>query len=743
MHKLLERQLKKHFGSAAGVPAELTRFVTAVNEAYEQADTDRRLLERSLDLTSQELLEANAELRRDTAQLEKRVARRTRELERSNTSLAREVAERRAAETALRASEQRYQTLADHSPTGIFHTDADGRILYVNRKWSEITGLAAGQVRGQDWIRGLQPADRVRAVGDWRLGSGDPVPLREGEFRTLRPDGRSVWMVVNAVALHDEEGAISGYVGTVIDVTERRRAEQTIRRSEEKYRAVFEGSKDTIYISTPEGQLVDINPAGVELFGYDSKAEMLRLDVARHLYLRPEDRQHVVDRLSRDGVIKDLELEVKRKNGDRLTVLATATAVRDDHGKIFAFRGILRDVTGQRELERQLQQAQKMEALGRLAGGVAHDFNNLLTAIIGYADLALLTTPPGDGAHGHCLEIKAAAQRGGDLTRQLLAVSRRQMLQPKVLSLNDVVLGMEALLRRLIGEHIELVSDLEPELGAVRADPGQLEQVLLNLVINARDAMPDGGTLNLRTRNVEIEPGAVQAPVGLSPGAHVWLLVEDTGVGIEDAIRDRVFEPFFTTKRGVGSGLGLATVYGIVQQSGGRIELESAAGQGSAFGIYLPRVEGKPQPLVAPAVPARAAPGSETILLVEDEQAVRQALARFLRTQGYRVLTAADGVAGLETARQHEGAIDLLLSDVVMPRMNGLELARRLLRERGDLKVLLMSGYAETGHVADDALEPPESAFLQKPFTTEALAVRLRQFFDQPQPTSQASATRG
>ncbi len=658
MHKLLSRQLKRLFGDAERVPEELAAFVAAIDSAYHQADADRELLERSLDLTSEELLEANTELRLDRHDLEQRVAARTAELLAANRKLEREIVERRTAERRLRVSELRFQTLADNSPTGIFHSDAAGRTVYVNRAWCEIAGMEAEQAAGNGWQQAIHPEDRERKLADWAEALERGVPVSGGEYRMLLPDGSEKWVVGQAVPLRDGEGAISGFVGTLTDITERRLAEEAIRRSEQKFRTLFEESQDTIYISTPEGRLLDINPAGVRLFGYDSAREMLEVDLTTQVYLRSEERAEMLRELSQKGYVQDLELRVQTKQGKRLTVLATASAERDESGRVVSMRGMLRDVTGQRDLENQLRQAQKMEAVGRLAGGVAHDFNNLLTAILGYADLMALALPDDSPLRHNADEIKAAAQRGADLTRQLLAFSRRQVLAPETLDLNQTVTTIEKLLRRLIGEDIELVIELDPGLGAVRADPSQIEQVLLNLGVNARDAMPDGGVLTLRTGNVEVKSREAVSALGLGEGAYVMLAIEDSGVGIDEEIRDQIFEPFFTTKsRSKGTGLGLATVYGIVRQSGGQIEVQSEPGRGSRFRILLPRVEGEPTATRPVARSLGMPQGDETVLLVEDEPAVREYLRSLLCRLGYMVVVAGDGVRALEVAAPLDGRV--------------------------------------------------------------------------------------
>jgi two-component system cell cycle sensor histidine kinase/response regulator CckA len=381
-----------------------------------------------------------------------------------------------------------------------------------------------------------------------------------------------------------------------------------------------------------------------------------------------------------------------------------------------------------RGLEQQLLLSQKLEAVGRLAGGVAHDFNNVLTAILGSTELLLLDTPPGASHREELDIIRDAAVRAQELIRQLLAFSERQVLNPVVLDLNRLVKNVNKMLRRLIGEDIALVTTLAPDLGAVRADPGQIEQVLVNLAVNARDAMPQGGQLAIATQHVDIANGSVAGPV--PPGRYVLLRVTDTGVGMDHETQLRVFDPFFTTKpRGKGSGLGLATVHGIVRQSGGAITVESAPGAGATFRIYLPRVTAPLDPVAASAVVTAPARGSETVLLAEDEELVRIMARKVLEQAGYRVLATAGGAEALTIAAGHDGPIHLLLTDVVMPEMSGRELMRRLIARRPEVRVLYMSGYADEA-IAQHGVLDPGTAFMQKPFTPGALARRVREVLD-------------
>lgn len=371
-----------------------------------------------------------------------------------------------------------------------------------------------------------------------------------------------------------------------------------------------------------------------------------------------------------------------------------------------------------------------MEAVGRLAGGVAHDFNNLLTAISGHAQILLEDLPADDPARADIEEISRAADRAADLTRQLLAFSRKQMLRPQVLDPNALIGEIQKMLRRLIGEDIELITRLAPDLGAVRADPGQLEQVIMNLAVNARDAMPTGGRLLIETRNVELGEDDARRLAPLQPGPHVVLIVSDTGAGMDESTRERIFEPFFTTKeKGKGTGLGLSTVYGIVQQSGGHIWVYSEPGQGTTFKIYLPRVDARPEAAPAPSDADGAHNGREVVLLVEDEDAVRSLARRILEKRGYTVLTARTGPEALRIAERHDGPIHLILTDVVMPEMSGRELAERIAPTRPDARTLFMSGYTEDDVLRRGVLNEG-AAFLEKPFTPSALAQKVREVLD-------------
>ncbi len=740
MHSLLDRQIKKTLASLKELSPEIEALLELIDDTYMQTDLDRTLLERALELTSEELLAANDELRAQRAELEREVNDRTAELVDTSTELRVEVAERAVIEQALRESDQRYRALAEYSVTGIFHSDPEGRTLYVNQAWSDITGLSMEDALGDGWQTAIHPADRNFKVSEWNKAMEVQRPMRGREYRILRPDSSILWVEGYAVPLLNDSGEILGYVGSIYDISAQKEALEIVQESEEKYRTLFEQSHDVVYISTLDGHFIDINPAGVELFGFDSKEELLAADLGRDLYEDPEERKRLVAVLLEKGSVQAVELNLKTRDGRPLIVLASINTIVDDHGEATAFRGILHDVTATKQLERELRQSQKMEAVGRLAGGVAHDFNNLLTAVIGYADLIAMTLPEGSSLGRHAEEIKAVSKRGAALTHQLLSFGRRQALQPKIVSVNKSVEEMNTLLRRLIPTNVELEVELRASDDFIKADPTQLEQIIINLVINARDAMPDGGVLRISTRSVDGKSTADKRLPLSGSGPWVQLVVRDTGSGIPEEIQDHIFEPFFSTKAdSKGTGLGLSTVYGAVQQNQGSIHLSSRIGRGTTFEIYFPTVDERPEAAGDETAPIADLHGSETILVAEDEPAVRSLLTNLLLQQGYEVLVAENGQEALELARSHAGGVDLLVSDIVMPKLNGIELARTLRKEVPGIRVGLLTGYAQSETVLDTVCD----FYLLKPFAPQILAQRVRQVLDEEvtSPVTPTSAT--
>jgi len=505
-----------------------------------------------------------------------------------------------------------------------------------------------------------------------------------------------------------------------------KRNEQALRRSEARYRSLVQSSVYGIYRASLQGRFLDVNPALISMLGYASAEEVLLLDPEKDVFANPEEQSQLFEQFRNTGRLDGIEVKWKRKDGSTITVRISGRAVASEDEPADVLEAIAEDVTERRALEEQFRQAQKMEAVGRLAGGVAHDFNNLLMVVSGYAEVILSKLEIGHPLADKARAIQQAADRATTLTRQLLAFSRKQLLELKVVDVNAIVSDMERLLRPLIGENVELVAKLAPDAGYTRADAGQLEQVLMNLVVNAKDAMPEGGSLTIQTENVLIDDSSRRGQTFIRPGNYVMLSVSDTGMGMDRETQSRIFEPFFTTKeKGKGTGLGLSTVYGIVKQSGGYVMVHSELGRGSTFHIYLPQVEGLAEKQTAPAARA-AAGGTETILLVEDEESVRQLVRDTLESKGYKVIDAENGEAGIRAAARHEGRIDLVITDVVMPGMGGREMAGEIVKTRPDAKVLYLSGYAEDAILSESGIENA-TAFLQKPFTLQNLSRKVRE----------------
>jgi PAS domain S-box-containing protein len=577
----------------------------------------------------------------------------------------------------------------------------------------------------------LERAGLVEVIGtpslDW-LG----VPLKVGE-RTLGV--LAVQSYSPGVRYGEREQRILQFVSTQVAMAiDRKRVEEEQRRQQEFLRQVIDLNPNLIFVKDWDGRFTLVNRALAELYGTSPDALVGRRDAdfnpnseeVEH-FLR-DDREAMTT--GRPKFILE-ETNTDARTGRRRWFQVIKVPLRSAEG-VPQVLGVATEITHRKELESQLRQAQKMEAVGQLAGGIAHDFNNVLTAVLGYTRLLLKEPALPTQARGDVQEIEQAARRAASLTQQLLAFSRKQMLQLTVLDVNEVVQGMRSLLRRLIGEHITLVATLDPRPMLVRADQGQLQQVIVNLSVNARDAMPAGGILTIATAAVDLGPSFVGPRPGSQAGPHILLQVTDTGMGMDAETRGRVFEPFFTTKAvGKGSGLGLATVYGIVKQSGGYIDVSSEPARGSVFTVYLPRVmDGVPASQeVPPAEPARA--GGETVLLAEDETGVRSLARRALQRFGYTVLEAGNGEEALRVAREYGDPIDLLLTDVVMPEMGGRELAQILTRERPTTRVLYTSGYPDTAGLQEEVRESVV-AYLPKPYTPEELAKKVREVLDAP-----------
>ena len=567
--------------------------------------------------------------------------------------------------------------------------------------------------------------DAYRSAFARSLSSDEPLDL---EVRLCTGDGKTRVCLARGMALRNSDGTVVRFVGTAQDITVRKDAE----RDRDRLMAAIEQAAEVVCVVNPDTTVRSVNSAFERLNGQARHTVVGRRLVDLHSVLSDIEPLRDLKGLPLGEIHWQGRLQSQRPDGGPCTLEITVSPVRDDSARSFDLVIVARDITRQLELEEQLLSAQKLEAIGRLAGGVAHDFNNLLTVILSCADLALEELSPQHGVWKEVKEIQKAGQRAAALTRQLLAFSRKQVLEPRILDVNKVVADMEDMLRRLIGEPIDLELCCRAEVGRVTADPSQLQQVVMNLAVNARDAMPNGGKLTIQTSDVEIDEDYVDKHVEMSKGHYVMLAVSDTGCGLDASTRARLFEPFFTTKeKGRGTGLGLSTVYGIVKQSGGNVLVYSEPEHGTTFKIYLPRSNAAVDEPTAGVSPprARVSTGNETVLLVEDEELVRQLAGRVLRTAGYRVLIAGDGQAALALAEQTPETIDLLLTDVVLPQLSGRQLAERLLLLRPQLRVLFMSGYTDEA-IAHHGVLIPGTRFIGKPFSIAGLTCKVREALD-------------
>ncbi|MGD2067363.1 MAG: PAS domain S-box protein [Gemmatimonadota bacterium] len=633
------------------------------------------------------------------------------------------------ARAALVEAEQRYRSLVGHNPYPVYGFDLEGHFVEANAAVERLLGYSLDQILGMPFLHIIAPDDRERAEEIFsRTLAGEPQTY---ELEVVHRDGRHLVIEGVSIPILGTAGVV-GIHGVARNVTAQRRAQAELREQWASYRTLFDSVTEGIYIHAPDGRFVDVNEAAAAMFGY-TRDEIIGETPAFISCTDRVDLDLAMEHVSRAlaGEPRYFSWWGRRKDGECFPMEVSLS-----RGRYFGrdvVIAVTRDVTETRRMERQLRQAQKMEAVGRLAGGVAHDFNNVLTAIQGHCELAIEDVRPADPVRKDLEEIRANADRAARLTRQLLAFSRRQMLHPEVLDPAVVLAEVKAMLARLIGEHIELSFDIDDGLWPVEVDRAQLEQVVMNLALNARDAMPSGGRLEVTLDNHVLTPEAATArPYEIRPGRWVRLCVSDTGAGMDAETVRHIFEPFFTTKdQGDGTGLGLATVYGIVKQSGGFIEVDSVPGRGTSFELLLPAV-GSEVSRPPDAGDERGGPRIElataTVLIVEDEAAVRSLGRRILERHGYRVLEAAHAQEALRMVEGETGTIDLLLTDLVMPGMSGRELIERLQHERPQLRALAMSGYSddEVGRAPGQAKLP----FLEKPFTPNALVAKVREILE-------------
>ena len=651
--------------------------------------------------------------------------------------LAVEAIAREGVESELKSSEERMRLAMQAAHIGLWNWD----IVHDEHVWSDtakaLLGLAANSSANFHVLTNcVHPDDRQKL---WAEINGAIQDKRDYfvEFRALWPDGSVHWQSAKGKVYFDEAGRAVRMTGITMDINERKLTEERLRLQA----AALEATANSIVITDGQGTILWTNPAFTQLTGYaaaEAFGQNLRiLDSGTH------DREFFAklwNEITCGGTWQG-EIVNRRKDGSFYTEEMTITPVRAGGAEITHFVAIKQDVSKRKQLEDQFRHAQKMDAVGRLAGGVAHDFNNALAVITSFAELIQMKLAPADALHRHVQQILKASERGASLTRQLLAFSRKQTIEPAVLDLNSIIADLDKMLYRLIGENIEISIKQSADLKAIKADHGQIEQIIVNLAVNARDAMPNGGKLLIETTNVELDDIYVRQHPYAKKGHYVMLAVSDTGSGMTKEIQAKIFEPFFTTKTiGKGTGLGLATVYGIVKQSEGYISVYSEVGEGTTFRIYFPQIEAiadLPRANPAPSRPLLG--GKETILLVEDEDSLREVTRDFLQGSGYKVLEAQNGQSAVDIAKRHRGPIDLLLTDVIMPGMSGRQLADQLIPARPEMKLVFMSGYTQD-LISHHGVLDPGTVLLEKPFGVESLLRKIREVLDhEPSQTTDSS----
>ena len=633
-------------------------------------------------------------------------------------------------EEDLRQSERFLTNVLASIQDGISILDTEFNIVRVNPRLESIMAHAMPVVGKKcfEAYHGLCAPCPICPARE-TLKTGEPasevVPVSE-------PNGEGIaWVEINTFPLVDSEtGKIEGVVEHARNISGRRRVEDALRESEERYRTLFDQSKDGVYMTTLDGKLLEANQAYLDLFGF-TKEEAQELDILE-IYPEPaaENRQRFRDAIEKTSSVKDYEIQLKTKDGRLIDCLSTSTLKRGPDGTILGYQGIVRDITEYKQLQNELIQAQKMEGIGALAGGLAHDFNNILTVVHGYAELLISDHDDGDPRLNDLYKIVEAAKAGSELVRSLLAFSRKSEIEQRPMNLNKQVEQMGKLLSRTIPKMINIETSLSAAPATITADPGQVGQVLMNLAINAKDAMPDGGTLTIETRNIMVDDEYCSTRLRLRPGAWVLLTVSDTGCGMNEETLDHIFEPFFTTKEvNVGTGLGLAVVYGIVKQHGGEIMCSSELGRGTTFSVYLPALEQHEPGPEATTVKDLPAGGNETILLVDDEASILSLGIKMLNRAGYTVLTASDGRAALEKYEQRGADISLVILDLVMPEMGGKQCLEKLLEMDPKAKVIISTGYSmdeQTKEVAESGAR----GLVRKPFQVSQMLKTLREVLD-------------
>jgi PAS domain S-box-containing protein len=624
--------------------------------------------------------------------------------------------------------EELFHLISENAADMIAVVDMKGNRLFNSLSYQKVLGYTQEELRASSAFEQIHPDDRetVKHAAEEAQRSGVGKTL---EYRLRHKDGTWLTLESTSSVILNAEGKPEKLVIVNRNITERKNSREALRRSEANFRSVVEDAPYGIYRASASGQFLQTNPALRQMLGYASAEELHSKELA-DIFLYAAEHHRLTELLTVSEEIKDIEMEWKRSDDTPVTLRCSGRRIDDEHGTPAYFEVFAEDVTEKRILEKQLRMAQKMEAIGRLSGGIAHDFNNYLGVIIGYSRVLKKALGEKSPLCEHALEIEKAGQRAASLTKQLLAFSRRQVLSPAVLSLNTMASEMESMLPRLLGEDVAVSLTLDPGLNSVKADPSQIEQVIMNLAVNARDAMPAGGKLEIRTANVELDQTYVRSHPGSRAGSFVVLAVSDTGTGMDTVTLTHIFEPFFTTKElGKGTGLGLATVYGIVKQSNGYIWVDSEVGKGTTFEIFLPRHVGDPVAKEIKVDSDETLHGSENILLVEDAEPLRKLAQTFLEAAGFHVLSAGSGEEALEVAARSGVNFDLLLTDVVMPGMNGRVLAEQLLQRQPSIKVLYMSGYSDS-FIAGHGILESGTYLVHKPFTEEELIRKAREVLD-------------
>ncbi len=637
-----------------------------------------------------------------------------------------DITSRRRAEEELRQSEERYRTLVENASDIIYRADATGHFTFFNPAAIRTLGLPHEAIIRLHYLELIHPEQRVAARQFYLQQMTQRIPVTYYEFRVATKDDTPLWLAQN-VQLVINDGKIDGVQAVARDITDRKLAEIALREAQQHHEAMVNSVDGIVWEADARTlEFCFVSKMVERLLGYPVE-RWLGDPTFWELHIHPEDREWVVNYcVSSMRTRNEYQMEYRMIGADgRIVWLRDLVTVVVKNDEPVLLRGIMVDISERMQLAQQLLQAQKLEGVSLLAGGMAHEFNNVLMIILGRTQLVQAGLAPDDPLRRDLDGIHSAGTRAKSLIRQLLAFSRRQVLQSSVIDVNSIVNDTDHMLRRLIGEDIEFLVSIDPTLGHVRADAVQIEQILVNLMLNARDAMPGGGQLVIKTANVELDETYCRLHHGVQPGPYVMMAVKDTGAGMEAHVQARVFEPFFTTKgQGKGSGLGLSVAYGIVKQSGGHISFSSKVGRGSTFRIYLPRVDGPVSAVPSPAGDPNPGRGTETILLIEDEDGVRELLRKVLESAGYTVLTAARGEEAIRLGRQYGEIIHVVLSDMVMPGMSGLEAASGLASERPDIKVILMSGYVDRAGKED---VPPGIPFLSKPFSNEEVLSKLRE----------------